>query len=100
MESDIGSWFNGDIHGNKTEELPKTDLMWARERNCQEKKRAKPSLSRLLILNYTCSLNTSFIPLVELVHAEISNTTLEVYTRNKKVIVLLNVLAKDILSSF
>lgn len=50
------------------------------------------SLSRFLILY------TSFIPLVELVNADISNATLEVYTRNKKVIVLLNVLTKDVVS--
>lgn len=52
------------------------------------------SLSRLLILY------ASFIPLVELVHADISNTTLEVCTRNKKVVVLLNVLTKDVVSYF
>ena len=75
--------------------------MWARERNCQKKKKKRlTSLSRLLILNYTCSVHTSFIASVELVHAGISNATLEVYTRNKKVIVLLNVLIKDIWSDF
>lgn len=66
MENDIHSWFDGDIREDKTEELSKPDLlMWARDRNYQEKKNTQTSLSRLLILNSTCSLNTSFIPLVE-----------------------------------
>ena len=64
------------------------------------KKKYSNKLVRLLILNYVCSLNTSFIPLVEPVHGDTSNTTLEVHTRNKKVIVLLNVLMKDILRYF
>lgn len=34
------SWFNGHIRGDRTEKLRKTDLMWARERNCQERKQA------------------------------------------------------------
>lgn len=65
------------VHGQETKTTTTKTLM---------------SLSRFLILY------TSFIPLVELVNADISNATLEVYTRNKKVIVLLNVLTKDVVS--